>query len=116
MVWFGVSSWGRTILIILLSFVFSGRPARTRTKTESYAVPCLNDCSSGLDNHTVTPARRRGVCVNGECQGFRGYSGLDCSIGKGDDRVLKRSVRLDAIAQLLSEDMATPILDYKILS
>ena len=44
---------------------------------------CPNQCGNSLDNMTTTPGVKRGVCVDGLCHCYTGFSGVDCSEGHG---------------------------------
>ena len=51
-------------------------------------LPCLNDCSSSLNNYTSSPPTIRGTCgVNGQCFCTVGWGGSDCSKISGNPLV-----------------------------
>ena len=65
---------------------------------------CPNECSNSLDNTTSVPNVKRGVCVNGVCHCYNGFSGPDCSFGPGPDNKDNFPIKDKAILKILAEE------------
>ena len=68
---------------------------------------CPNQCGNSLDNMTTTPGVKRGVCVDGLCHCYTGFSGVDCSEGHGPKNRHTFPVKDNAVLKILEEDDTT---------
>ena len=53
---------------------------------------------------TSVPNVKRGVCVNGVCHCYNGFSGPDCSFGPGPDNKDNFPIKDKAILKILAEE------------
>jgi hypothetical protein len=68
---------------------------------------CPNECSNSLDNTTTTPHIKRGVCVDGICHCYSGFTGVDCSAGHGPKNKDKFKIKNTAIIKILEDEDIT---------
>lgn len=89
---------------IWVPFFFFLAAASVNTVFATKKLHCPNECSNSLDNTTSVPKVKRGVCVNGVCQCYEGFSGSDCSAGSGPNNKDNFPIKDKAILKILAEE------------